>query len=217
MQYTAAGYHAFILNYSVAPNRFPLALKDVCRAMTLIRQNAADWNIVPDKLAVCGFSAGGHLAASLGVFWNRPELFSSAGIVDNSVKPNALILSYPVITSGKFRFDELIQNLLGPDASPEMMEIISLEKQVSASTPPTFIWHTFEDELVPVENSLLFASALCKHKVPFGLHIYPLGNHGQALGTKETANETWKVNDHVATWLGLSVQWLRLTFTESDS
>ena len=96
------------------------------------------------------------------------------------------------------------------------IEMISLEKQVSPATPPTFIWHTSEDELVPVENSMLFASALSRHKVPFGLHIYPQGNHGQALGTKETANEKYKVNSHVATWLGLSVQWLQLTFNESE-
>ena len=162
------------------------------------------------------FPLAGIVAASLGVFWNHTELFSTAGIDHNSVKPNALILAYPVITSGEFTHDGLIQNLLGADASPEMLEMMSLEKQVSPATPPAFIWHTFEDELVPVENSLLFASALRRHKVPFELHIYPLGNHGQALGTKETANEKYKVNSHVATWLGLSVQWLKLTFNESE-
>ncbi|MFC1959162.1 alpha/beta hydrolase, partial [Chloroflexota bacterium] len=187
LQYTAVGYNAFVLEYSVAPNRFPQALRDTCRALTLIRQNAAAWNTDPDKIAVCGFSAGGHLAASLGVFWNRTELFSTTGIDNNSVNPNALILAYPVITSGEFRYDGLIQNLLGVDASPEMVEMISLEKQVSPSTPPTFVWHTIEDELVPVENSLLFASALRRHKVSFEMHIYPQGIHGQALATKETA------------------------------
>jgi acetyl esterase/lipase len=216
LQYTAAGYHAFILEYSVAPNRFPQALRDICRALTLIRQHAADWHIDPEKIAVCGFSAGGHLAASLGVFWNQAELFSTAGIDNNSVKPNALILSYPVITAGEFRYDGLIENLLGADASPEMVKMISLETQVSSSTPPTFLWQTVEDELVPVENSLLFASALRKHKVLFEMHIYPQGIHGQALATEETANEKYKANSHVATWLELSVQWLRIIFDEGE-
>lgn len=217
LQYTAAGYNAFILEYSVAPNRFPRALQDTCRSLTLIRQNAADWNTDPDKVAVCGFSAGGHLAASLGVFWNRTELFSTPGIDNNIVKPTALILAYPVISSGEFRYDGLIPNLLGSDASSEMVKMISLETQVSHATPPTFLWHTVEDELVPVENSLLFASALRRHNVSFEMHIYPQGIHGQALATQETANEKWKVNSHIATWLGLSVQWLRIMFNESES
>ena len=189
LQYVAAGYNAFVLEYSVAPNRFPQALRDTCRALTLVRQNAADWHTDPDKVAVCGFSAGGHLAASLGVFWNRPELFGTTGIDNDSVRPNALILAYPVISSGEFRYDGLIPNLLGDDASPELVQMISLEKQVSPSTPPTFLWHTTEDELVPVENSLLFASALRRHNILFEMHIYPQGIHGQALATKETANE----------------------------
>jgi len=216
LQYTAAGYNAFVLEYSVAPNRFPKALRDTCRALTLIRKNSANWKTDPDKVAVCGFSAGGHVAASLGVFWNRPELFSTDGIENDLVKPDALILAYPVITSGEYAYSQLTQNLLGPNPSPEMVEMISLEKQVSAAAPPTFVWHTYEDELVPVENSLLFASALRRHRVPFELHIYPHGNHGQALGTIETANEKYKVNDHVSTWLELSTQWLQLTFNEGD-
>ncbi|MBI9051892.1 MAG: alpha/beta hydrolase [Anaerolineaceae bacterium] len=216
LQYTAAGYNAFVLEYSVAPNRFPQALQDTCRALTMIRQHAADWHTDADKIAVCGFSAGGHLAASHAVFWNRPELFSTAGLNNKSVKPNALILAYPVITSGEFRHDGSIQNLLGADVSPEMLEMISLENQVSACTPPTFIWHTFEDEGVPLENSLLYASALRKHNIPFELHIYPQGSHGLSLASKETANEMHIANSHIATWLELSIEWLKLTFNETD-
>lgn len=216
LQYAAAGYNAFVLEYSVGPNRFPQALRDTCRALTLIRQNAADWNTNPDKIAVCGFSAGGHLAASLGVFRNRPELFSAAGIDNNAVEPNALILAYPVITSGEFRHDGSFQNLLGTNATPEMLEMMSLETQVSPATPPVFVWSTFEDELVPVENSLLFASALRRHKVPFELHVYPRGVHGLSLATEETSNETYIASSHVATWLELSIRWLKLTFNKVE-
>ena len=216
LQYTAVGYNAFVLDYSVEPNKFPQALQDTCRALTLIRQNAGGWNIDPEKIAVCGFSAGGHLAASLGVFWNRNELISATGIDNNLVQPNALILAYPVITSDDFGHSKSFQNLLGADATPEMLEMMSLEKQVSSITPPTFLWHTFEDDLVPVENSLSFASALNRYKIPFELHVYPRGTHGLALATKETANEEHIANGHVATWLGLSIQWLKLTFNESE-
>lgn len=216
LQYTAAGYHAFVLDYSVAPNRFPQALRDTCRALTLIRQQAADWKVDPEKIAVCGFSAGGHVAASIGVFWNRPDLFRTAGIDPNTVKPNALILAYPVIHSGEFRHNGSIENVLGPNPSSEMLAMMSLEHQVSSATPPSFLWHTVEDELVPVENSLLFAAALRKHSIPFELHLYPQGVHGLALATNETSNEKYAVNRHVATWMELSVQWLKLMFQESE-
>lgn len=212
LRFTAAGYNAFVLDYSIRPQRFPKALQDICRSLTIIRQNAKDWKIDPDKIAVCGFSAGGHAAACLGVFWQRKELYNINGIDTDRVKPNALVLSYPVISSGEFAHKVSIKNLLGENPSNEILETVSLEKQVSSSTPPVFLWHTIEDQSVPVENSLLFASALRKHNVPFELHIYPRGAHGLALATNNTSTESIKPDGHVAGWLDLCIQWLKIQF-----
>ena len=118
-------------------------MQDICRSLTIIRQNAVDWNVNPGQIAVFGFSAGGHAAASHAVFWKRTELFSIEGVNNSLVEPNALILAYPVITSGKFAHKESIQNLIGDNPSPELLDLVSLENQVSCSTPPVFLWHTF--------------------------------------------------------------------------
>lgn len=208
LKYNSAGFHAFVLNYSVSPSRYPQALFDAARAMCIIRENVDKWNIDKEKITVCGFSAGGHLAASLSVFWNEEWLFEKEGIFDGGTKPNASILSYPVITSGEYAHRGSFDNLLGEKPSEELVELLSLEKQVNKNTPPTFIWHTYEDNTVPVENTMLFATALRKQDIPFELHIYPKGGHGLSLATKETANEDIQINPHVSTWINLSIEWL---------
>ncbi|SHH49938.1 alpha/beta hydrolase [Clostridium grantii] len=208
MKFNSAGFHAFILNYSVAPRKHPQPLLDTSRAMCIIRENADQWKIDSEKIAVCGFSAGGHLAASLGVHFEKNYLFDTPLIKKELNKPNALILAYPVITSGEFAHRGSFDNLLGLEASEEILEEMSLEKQVNDKVPPTFIWHTFEDTAVPVENTLLFARELRKNNVPFELHIYPEGGHGLSLAIEETANDDTQVIPHVATWIELCTQWL---------
>ncbi len=212
MRYNAAGFHAFVLYYSVAPARHPQPLLDVSRAMCIIRENAAKWNIAPDKIAVCGFSAGGHLAASLGVHWAKPYIQEAPGIIKNMNRPNALILSYPVITSGPFAHRGSFQNLLGNTPAENLLEEMSLELQVNKNTAPAFLWHTFDDQSVPVENSLLFAQALRKSNVPFELHIYPEGSHGLSLANEETAEEGLEPDIHIATWMPLCIEWLKQLF-----
>jgi len=212
MKFAAEGFHTFILRYRTAPSKHPSPLLDVSRAMWIIRENAEKWNVDPDRIAVCGYSAGGHLTASLGVFWHEDWISEKIGMPKGINKPNALILNYPVITSGEYAHRGSFDNLLGRDASREKLESMSLELHVNKLTPPTFLWHTFDDEAVPVENSLMFANALRKQGVPFELHIYPEGRHGLSLCLYETAGqgdpEDW-INDHDATWFGLCVEWLR--------
>lgn len=204
LQFAAAGFHAFILYYTVKPEFYKQPLLELSTAVSLIRSKAAEWRIDDDKIAVCGFSAGGHLAASLGVHWNKLE-----DSPEN--KPNALILSYPVISSGEFKHPGSILHLLGPEPTEEKLKEMSLETQVSTSTPPTFLWHTVADPVVPVENSLMFASALQEQKIPFEMHIYPNGPHGLSLATHET-DDGRGTDAHVATWMGLCIQWLKSLF-----
>lgn len=204
LQFCAAGFHAFVLTYTVFPEFYRLPMLELSQAVREIRQSADSWNLDPDRIAVCGFSAGGHLAASLGVHWHKLQ-----DAPDN--KPNALILSYPVITSGEYRHPGSFENLLGPNPSPEMVQEMSLETQVSANTPPTFLWHTVADDVVPVENSMLFAAALQDNKVPFELHIFPNGPHGLSLAVWET-DDGRGVNPHAAHWMGLCIEWLKDLF-----
>ncbi|HOJ09295.1 MAG TPA: alpha/beta hydrolase [Clostridiales bacterium] len=213
LQFNAAGYHAFVLDYSVAPAKHPQPLLDASRAMCIIRKNAEEWNVDSEKIAVCGFSAGGHLAASLGVYWDKEYLSNIPGVEIELNRPNALILAYPVITSGQYAHRGSFINLLGENATSELLYEMSLEHHVSEKTPPAFIWHTFADQGVPVENSLLFTQSLRNKSIPFELHIYPEGGHGLSLATEETATRPDQVVPHAATWIKLCLEWLNLQFS----
>ncbi len=212
MQFNAAGFHAFVIYYSVAPCKHPQPLLDVSRAMCVIRENAGNWNINPDKIAVCGFSAGGHLTASLGVHWTKPYIQEAPGILKGKNRPDAIILSYPVISSGRFAHQGSFISLLGDPPPKELLDEMSLELQVNENTPPAFLWHTFDDSGVPVENSLLFAQALRRSNIPFEMHIYPEGPHGLSLATEETSADGLKPDAHIATWMPLCIEWLNQLF-----
>lgn len=209
LKFNAAGFHAFVLYYSCAPRRHPQPLLDISRAMCIIRNNAEEWQVNTDKIAVCGFSAGGHLVASLGVFYDKPYLKNIEGIDAGLNKPNALILVYPVISTGEFAHKLSFERLFGENPTAEALEEASLENAVSDKVPPTFLMHTYEDASVPIENSLLFAAALRKNKVPFEMHIYPRGPHGISLATEETRREDGENYPHVANWIGLCIEWLK--------
>ncbi|OGO80878.1 MAG: acetylesterase, partial [Clostridiales bacterium GWC2_40_7] len=146
MQFNAAGFHAFVLNYSVAPRKHPQPLLDASRAMCIIREKSDEWNIYPDRIAVCGFSAGGHLAASLGVHWEKSYIQNAQGVNSGMNRPDALILCYSVITSGEFGDMYSFNKLLGEDADEELLHEMSVECHVNEQTPPAFIWHTCNDE-----------------------------------------------------------------------
>ena len=207
--FNCGGYHAFVLDYTTQPP--PLGtrpLADAAWAMAYIRENAEEYRIDNDKIALCGFSAGGHLAGSLGVYWHRPEFFG--GKKDPEMyRPNALILCYAVLSPGIFRHNESFENLAGDNGRYPW----AIESQVSSKTPPTFLWHTAADSAVPVQNSLLVAEKLAAYSVPFELHIFPNGTHGLSLATEEVnqPEENRLADPHVAQWMRLCVNWLDIT------
>ena len=209
--YTAAGFHVFILDHRVAPHTHPLPLLDAAKSIKLIRENANDWHVDPEKIAVCGFSAGGHLAASISTMWNDKEIFSEDEEKNLCHKPDATVLAYPVITSGECAHKGSFENLTGTKEENELWEKLSLENRVDEKTPPAFLWHTYSDAAVPVENSMLYASALRKCNIPFELHIYPDGPHGLSTVSDE---KYWMLPKYTREypWLKCSVEWLYLQF-----
>jgi len=204
------GLSACVVDYAVAPNRFPAALLQVLATIAYAREQADAWHIDPDKIILMGFSAGGHLAASAGVFWNKPHYAAKLGRDSAQLRPNALVLGYPVITTGDAAHRDSFDNLLG-DEIDIYSQTVSLEKQVSNQVPPTFLWHTWDDASVPVDNSLQFARALKRHGVPHALHIFPDGVHGISLANREVfgperASDT---RPEVARWIDLFDTWLQ--------
>lgn len=211
LSYNAVGFHAFVLDYCVEPHIHPYPLLSAAKAVELIRKNAAEWNVNPNMIAICGFSAGGHLAATLCNLWDDKSVFPDDSEKNRSHRPDASILCYPVITGSEFTHHASMQRITGSKTENEMWEELSMEKRVNPETPPTFLWHTFKDSAVPVENSLMYATALRKNGIPFEMHIYPDGDHGLVLGTDLTH---WGVDRFTRSypWLKQSVEWLYLQF-----
>lgn len=205
------GIAAAVVDYSTDGPRYPMQLLQVLAAVTYLRRNSSDLHIDPDKIAVMGFSAGGHAACSAGVFWQEESAEKALGIAHGEDKPNGMILCYPVITSGKFAHRGSFDALLGDNPSEELLERTSLEKHVTENTPKTFLWHTDEDGLVPAENSLLFAMALREKGIPLELHIYPKGRHGMSL-CDETVDRPEILTDsekYCSEWFSRCVKWIK--------
>lgn len=216
--FNAAGWHALVLDYSVAPSRFPQALQELSHTLGLVRNNAPAWRVDPERVAVCGFSAGGHLAAMLAVHWDKDFAWASYSPQEWKVaslnRPNALILAYPVISSGTYRHQGSFENLAGPQATESELAVLSAELQVGPHCPPAFFWHTLEDGSVPMENSMLMASAYRSAGVPFELHLFPRGGHGLSLANEETKSPGREADPHVARWFLLCTEWLDLMLPE---
>lgn len=212
------GYNAIVLRYSLMPNEFPCQLYEAAYAINYARQHAREWDINPDKVIIAGFSAGGHVAASLGTMWNQEELrcFTKdiLGVEPEAVRPDGMLLGYPVITSGEYAHRGSFDNLIKEHYS-ELIDKVSLENRVTADTPQAFIWHTVTDGSVPVENSMLLASAMKKAGVSFELHLFPHGNHGLGLGTKETdTKDGTHYQPEVSVWTELFGTWMSKNITE---
>ena len=211
MRLLAMGYHAAILKYSIAPAaRFPTALLELAQAMKTVREHAGKWHVDTEKIFVMGFSAGGHLAASLGAFWTRKMVYEPVGMKPEQLRPAGLILCYPVICSEEnYTHGGSFKNLLG-ERFEELKEELSIEKQAKEQMPPCFIWHTYTDGSVPVENSLLLFAALRKANVSAEMHIYPEGQHGLALGDDSTSPKDGSmVCECVQSWIDLLGIWLK--------
>ena len=183
----AAGYNVFVLAYTVNYLDEPLKLQplmDIARAVRIIRYHAEKCSVDPDKMAVCGFSAGAHLCASLCVHYSDIS-DPDPKYAPISARPDAAVLGYPVITSGEYAHRDSFTALLGADAGEKELEYMSLEKHVTDDMPPCFLWQTASDDSVPVENSYLFAMACRKAGVPFAHHVFSEGIHGMSVATEE--------------------------------
>lgn len=214
MQFLAMGYHAVILRYSVAPAVYPTALLQLAWTVYWLKEHASVYHIDKSRIVLLGFSAGAHLASCLGVFWNRLFLRERLQIQEaEMLRPAGMILSYPVITSGEKAHRDSFDKLLGVRSrDPRLLELLSLEKQVSEDTPPVFLWHTQTDPTVPVENSLLFYQALLAHGVSAEMHLYPVGGHGLSLASEETINTRgYGVQVQCQSWIRLAGDWMRQT------
>jgi len=188
------GISVFILKYRLSDYGQPAPLRDVLRAVRLVRSRAKEFNINPNKIGLFGGSAGGHLAACAGTMYNDPEGKTGAAIDAVDAKPSFLILQYPVITMQDPYVHKGSRNaLLGKDPSEEMKKRYSTELNVTQDTPPTFIFATLEDVSVPMENSILFYRALRKNKVPAELHIFEKGAHGFGFGKNLGSTSQWPV------------------------
>ncbi len=180
------GFNVFVLTYSVGPHCYPTQLREVAAAMEMIYENAGVWNCDVSRIGIMGFSAGGHLAAHYTNCYDAPVVRQ---VFPDSKGVQACVLCYPVInTAPQYRHDGTFRNLSGHDypLTAEEDALFSLDRHVTAQTPPTFIWHTAADRHVPVGNSLLYAQALAKCDVPFALHVYPVGGHGLATADAQT-------------------------------
>ncbi len=180
------GIAGFVLRYRLGSKgyRHPVMLQDAARALRTVRANAEKWGIDPNRIGVMGSSAGGHLAATLLTKFDGGDPQAADPVDRVSSRPDFGILCYPVITMGKYTHGGSRDNLLGRDASPEQLRDLSAELNVRPDTPPCFLFHTYADNGVPVQNSIDFARALAEQKVPVDLHVYEKGGHGMGLRAK---------------------------------
>ena len=206
LAFLGSGVQAFVLKYSVAPVRWPQQLLETVAAIAYLRQNAEKYGIAPDKIAVCGFSAGGHLAGCVANLWNHQIIVDKLGLTAEQVRPDAAILSYPVITMGEFGSNMTRENLFG---AASVAAETSLETSVTDRNPPTFLWATYTDGSVPVENTLMYANALRAHDVPFELHIFNKGPHAMGLATADSAWQADHTDARAAAWQPLCAAWLK--------
>ena len=205
--FAAMGFNAFIVDYHVAPAVHPAALFDVAHAVAWVRAHAAECCADPDKIAVMGFSAGGHAACHLGVRWHDADQMAAFGLTPDQARPNAMVLCYPVITGGEFAHRGSFEHLTGTE-DISVHARFSLDEMVTEQTPPTFLWHTWEDGSVPVENTLLMTAALRRHRVQAEVHIFPKGGHGLSLATPLTSGCPEENVPECAQWPELAARFL---------
>jgi len=197
------GIAAFVLKYRLGPRyHHPIELGDAQRAIRLVRAHASEYGITPDRLGVMGFSAGGHLAATTGTHFDNGNAADPDPMQRASSRPDFLVLGYPVISfTTPYTHQGSLHNLLGDNPDSKLMQSLSDELQVTAQTPPTFLFHTTEDKTVPVENSVLFYLALRKAGVAAEMHIFERGPHGVGLALRDPA---------LALWPELLANWFRM-------
>lgn len=197
----SVGITGVVLRYRLGPRyHHPVELGDAQRAIRFVRAYAAEWNVDPQRVGILGFSAGGHLAATASTQFDAGDPDAKDPIDRQSSRPDVSVLVYPVITlTDPHTHAGSRRNLLGENPSQELVDSMSAEKRVTKDTPPAFIFHTADDQAVPVENAMLYASALRRHGVPFELHVYEKGRHGVGLAKDDPVLSTWPAR--CADWL----------------
>lgn len=193
LPFLAGGMQTFVLSYSTLPARYPQQLLELAYTVSHVRAHAGEYGV--DRIALCGFSAGGHLCGCLANLWNNPLL------ADIDCRPDAVIMSYPCTSARE------------EDGCADLFEALgakfSLDEMVGPHTPPTFLWCTSTDERVPMSHTLNYAAALGKAGIPFEAHIFPRGPHAMATATDETAMAKAYSNPHIAQWIPLCMEWLK--------
>lgn len=189
-KFNSLGFHAFVLDYRVKPDRFPAPQQDAFRAMKIIRGNAEKWQIDPNWVGVCGFSAGGHLAGCLCTIENDIDARANDHFDAINGCPDFAVLVYPVISFEPWSHNSSGKNLFG-ELTPKHIENYSLEKRVHDKTPPVFLLHTIGDQAVSVQNSIMFAEAMIARNLVCEMHIFPYGRHGMLLGKGTHDFSTW--------------------------
>ncbi len=205
------GFNVFVINYSVAPHKFPTQLIEVAAVFELIYKNADEWNCDTEKIGIMGFSAGGHLAAHYSNAYKLDEVRKS---FPESRRPFASVLCYPVISPEvSFAHQGSFINLCEEyPNTEEAINKLGCDRLVSEDTPPAFIWSTGEDRTVPIKNSLVYAEALYSHSIPCELHIYPYGWHGLSTADGEANGELEPRVAHVSEWMTALKKWIKITF-----
>lgn len=210
--FLSMGYHAAILRYTCAPDGyFPASIIELATSVKYIRDNAEELGVIPNMIITCGFSAGAHLAATLGCYYNSRWLMDATCFKAEDMRPNAQIICYPVITSGEYAHRGSFEHLLGTKCNDEeMLDRFSLEKHVTKDTPKTFLWHTVGDNCVPIQNSMFFFNALIEAGVSVEYHVFELGGHGLGLANKTVGFEKEMNCDvpETAKWIKLCENWL---------
>jgi acetyl esterase/lipase len=198
------GVTCFVLKYRLGSHGYhhPAMLNDAARAVRWVRFHAADYKIDPHRVGIMGSSAGGHLASTLLTHFDAGNPDSKDVVEQQSSRPDLGILCYAVISMDEFTHKGSRENLLGKNPSPDLVKLLSNELQVTAGTPPCFLWTTFEDTVVPMENTMQFAGMLRQNHVPFDLHVYQKGGHGMGLGDKPPFA-------HPHPWAGACLFWLK--------
>lgn len=243
MSFAAMGYHAFVLRYSTygeGKNEFPdlsqpflpkthvqhpTPMREIGKAMLLIREHAEKWLVDTERIAICGFSAGAHNCALYAVYWNTSVLTDFYHEDAEKFRPAAVILGYALSDYVLMKaidknpmdaafFEASSTAFLGmPDPCDELLNEVSPARHVSQNTPPMFLWATAQDSLVPVQHSIRMAHALADEKVPFEMHIFESGAHGLSLATQATAESRSQLNTDAAKWIGLAEGWLNKRFS----
>lgn len=218
MALSVEGFRTFVLNYSTKEKaKFPRPLVEASLAMAHIRENAEKYGVDPARVFVLGFSAGGHLAGSLGTMWHKECVWKTAGIEYGANRPTGMVLCYPVLCYFDKTHKGTFNTLFGTtEPTEEQIGEWSVERNVDERTCPAFLWHTSTDNAVNILNNVYMQQALAEHNIPFEAHIFPKGPHGMALANEITAASATMIDNRIAEWPRLAAGWMRSLVTEQE-